>query len=184
MSVKNYIIDEENTGKRLDLFISENEVDMSRSFVQGIIEKQQVKVNNQIKKSNYKLKLNDEVQVEIAEPVELQVEATNSIIRLTTIVTVAILRFFSKRIIPAMNPAKKRLGITPFQNLFIFWGLSDIFFATKSTTTYFAISDGWKDNGPRLIQRCAPFIGLNKKTKQRAINVKIIKIPVYFLYLW
>ena len=75
MGVKNYIIDEENTGKRLDLFISENEVDMSRSFVQGIIEKQQVKVNNQIKKSNYKLRLKDEVQVEIAEPVELQVEA-------------------------------------------------------------------------------------------------------------
>ena len=62
MSVKNYITDEENTGKRLDLFISENEVDMSRSFVQGIIEKQQVKVNNQIKKSNYKLRLNDEVR--------------------------------------------------------------------------------------------------------------------------
>ncbi|WP_346890235.1 RluA family pseudouridine synthase [Clostridium sp. UBA1056] len=75
MSVKNYIIDEENTGKRLDLFISENEADMSRSFVQGIIEKQQVKVNNQIKKSNYKLRIKDEVQVEIAEPVELQVEA-------------------------------------------------------------------------------------------------------------
>lgn len=75
MGVKNYIIDEENTGRRLDLFISENEVDMSRSFVQGIIEKQQVKVNNQIKKSNYKLRLKDEVQVEIAEPVELQVEA-------------------------------------------------------------------------------------------------------------
>lgn len=77
MNVKNYIIDEENSGKRLDLFISENEADMSRSFVQGIIEKQQVKVNNQIKKSNYKLRMNDEIQVEITEPVELQVEAEN-----------------------------------------------------------------------------------------------------------
>ncbi len=48
---------------------------MSRSFVQGIIEKQQVKVNGQIKKSNYKLKLGDRVQIELAEPVELQVEA-------------------------------------------------------------------------------------------------------------
>ncbi|WP_346913475.1 RluA family pseudouridine synthase [Clostridium sp.] len=75
MDVKNYIIDEENTGKRLDLFISENEVDMSRSFVQGIIEKQQVKVNCQIKKSNYKLRIGDQVHVELAEPVELQVEA-------------------------------------------------------------------------------------------------------------
>jgi len=75
MDVKNYTIDEENVGKRLDLFVSENEVDMSRSFVQGIIEKQQVKVNGQIKKSNYKLRIGDQVQVELAEPVELQVEA-------------------------------------------------------------------------------------------------------------
>lgn len=75
MDFKNYTIEEENVGKRLDLFISENDVDMSRSFVQGIIEKQQVKVNGQIRKSNYKLKLGDRVQVELAEPVELQVEA-------------------------------------------------------------------------------------------------------------
>ncbi len=75
MDFKNYTIEEENVGKRLDLFVSENEVDMSRSFVQGIIEKQQVKVNGQIKKSNYKLRGGDQVQVELAEPVELQVEA-------------------------------------------------------------------------------------------------------------
>ncbi len=75
MDFKNYTIEEENVGKRLDLFVSENEVDMSRSFVQGIIEKQQVKVNGQIKKNNYKLRVGDQVQVELAEPVELQVEA-------------------------------------------------------------------------------------------------------------
>lgn len=75
MDFKNYTIEEENVGKRLDLFVSENEVDMSRSFVQGIIEKQQVKVNGQIKKSNYKLRVGDQVEVELAEPVELQVEA-------------------------------------------------------------------------------------------------------------
>lgn len=75
MDFKNYIIEEENVGKRLDLFVSENEVDMSRSFVQGIIEKQQVKVNGQIRKSNYKLRVGDQVRVELAEPVELQVEA-------------------------------------------------------------------------------------------------------------
>lgn len=75
MDFKNYTIEEENVGKRLDLFVSENEVDMSRSFVQGIIEKQQVKVNGQIRKSNYKLRVGDQVRVELAEPVELQVEA-------------------------------------------------------------------------------------------------------------
>lgn len=75
MDLEKYIIDEDNVGKRLDLFVSEVSENMSRSFAQGIIEKQKVKVNDKIKKSNYKLKLNDEVLIEKVEPVELEVEA-------------------------------------------------------------------------------------------------------------
>ena len=75
MDLEKYVIDENNVGKRLDLFVSEASENMSRSFAQGIIEKQNVKVNDKIKKSNYKLKLNDEVLIEKVEPVELEVEA-------------------------------------------------------------------------------------------------------------
>ncbi len=77
MKLENYIIDEEHACKRLDVFISEIHDNMSRSYAQGIIEKEQVRVNNKIKKSNYKLKLKDQVDIEISDPVELQVEAEN-----------------------------------------------------------------------------------------------------------
>ncbi|MEG0306306.1 MAG: RluA family pseudouridine synthase [Clostridium sp.] len=75
MEIEKYIIDENNMDKRLDVFVSESQENMSRSFAQGIIEKEQVRVNGKVKKSNYKLKLKDEVVVEINDPVELQVEA-------------------------------------------------------------------------------------------------------------
>lgn len=77
MKLENYIIDEEHACKRLDVFISEIHDNMSRSYAQGIIEKEQVRINNKIKKSNYKLKLKDQVDIEISDPVELQVEAEN-----------------------------------------------------------------------------------------------------------
>lgn len=77
MKVDQYIIDEININKRLDLFLSENIKDVSRSYVQGLIEKEKVRVNDKIKKSNYKLKNGDKIQVEPHDPVELQVEAEN-----------------------------------------------------------------------------------------------------------
>lgn len=64
---------EENT--RLDLFISAKFQDMSRSYIQGIIENGGAKVNNNHKKSNYKLRINDEVRFYIPENRELDVAA-------------------------------------------------------------------------------------------------------------
>ena len=75
MELEKYIIEEDKVGKRLDVFVSETCENMSRSFAQGIIEKEQVKVNDKVKKSKYKLKLKDEISIEKSEPVELQVEA-------------------------------------------------------------------------------------------------------------
>ncbi len=77
MKVEQYIVDETNVNKRLDLFLSESIKDVSRSYVQGLIEKENIRVNDRIKKSNYKLKNGDRIQVEFHEPVELQVEAEN-----------------------------------------------------------------------------------------------------------
>lgn len=64
---------EENT--RLDLFISTKFQDKSRSYIQGIIENGGAKVNSKHKKSNYKLRINDEVCVSIPENKELDVAA-------------------------------------------------------------------------------------------------------------
>ncbi|AGK97719.1 RluA family pseudouridine synthase [Clostridium pasteurianum] len=66
---------EENT--RLDVFVSTKLQDKSRSYIQGIIEDGGVQVNNKCKKSNYKLKINDEVCINIPENKELDVAAEN-----------------------------------------------------------------------------------------------------------
>lgn len=68
-------VDEDNINKRLDLFISENLDGKSRSYVQGLIEDEKVKVNEKIKKSNYKLKLEDVINIEVPQPRELEIEA-------------------------------------------------------------------------------------------------------------
>lgn len=61
--------------KRLDVFLKDKFEDKSRSYIQGIIENGNVKINDKLKKSNYKLKFNDEVYVNIPENKELNVEA-------------------------------------------------------------------------------------------------------------
>lgn len=54
-----YIINEENTNKRLDVFLNEIYRNLSRSNIQKNIKTGIVKVNNKIEKNSYKLKLND-----------------------------------------------------------------------------------------------------------------------------
>lgn len=68
-------VDEDSVGKRLDIFISNRFEDKSRSYIQGIIEGETVTVNGKCRKSNYKLKLEDVVILEIPEAVELNIKA-------------------------------------------------------------------------------------------------------------
>lgn len=77
MNQKEYIADELNIGKRLDLFLDEKFGDKSRSYIQKLIENENVKVNCKSKKSNYKIKNNDIISVLIPDPVELEVKAEN-----------------------------------------------------------------------------------------------------------
>ncbi|AKA70226.1 RluA family pseudouridine synthase [Clostridium scatologenes] len=74
METREFIIDENSVNARLDLFLSERMEDKSRSYIQGLIEKSQVKVNGILKKSNYKLKIKDKVLLTIPDPVGLDIE--------------------------------------------------------------------------------------------------------------
>lgn len=62
---------------RLDVFIKNKFLDKSRSYIQEIIENGCVEVNGKLKKSNYKLKLNDEISMNIPDNRPLDVEAEN-----------------------------------------------------------------------------------------------------------
>lgn len=70
-------VDEKDEGVRIDKYLSNVFEDKSRSFIQGLIEKENVKVNNKVPKSNYKLKKSDEIEIFIPEPEILSVEAEN-----------------------------------------------------------------------------------------------------------
>ncbi len=66
-----FSVEEESVNKRLDVFIANRFQDKSRSYIQKIIEEGNVTVNEQPKKSNYKLRFNDEIVVDIPQVEEL-----------------------------------------------------------------------------------------------------------------
>lgn len=70
-------ITEENSGERIDKYLSTFIEGKTRSFIQGLIADKAVTVNGKIIKSNYKLKSNDEIVIILPEPIELDVKAEN-----------------------------------------------------------------------------------------------------------
>jgi len=70
----NFVAAADNIGVRIDKFISGN-LDVTRSYTQKLIDDGKVLVNEKVIKSNYKLRLNDEVIFELPELTELEVVA-------------------------------------------------------------------------------------------------------------
>ena len=68
-------INSEEEGQRIDKYLSIMIEGKSRSFVQGLIDEKKVKANSKVIKNNYKLKKGDFIEVEVPNPVELNVSA-------------------------------------------------------------------------------------------------------------
>ncbi len=62
----------ENVGKRIDKVLSEQELPLTRSALQKLIESGDVLVNGKAQSKNYKLRAGDEVTLTIPEPKELE----------------------------------------------------------------------------------------------------------------
>ena len=78
MSEKNiFYINDENVGIRIDKYLNNIFKDKSRSYLQGLIEKEYVKVNDKCIKNNYKLRLNDRLEMNLPEPELLKAEPEN-----------------------------------------------------------------------------------------------------------
>lgn len=75
MEKLSFNINSEEEGQRIDKYLSTIIEGKSRSFVQGLIDEKKVKANSKGIKSNYKLKKGDFIEVEVPEPVELNVSA-------------------------------------------------------------------------------------------------------------
>ncbi|MDY3765379.1 MAG: RluA family pseudouridine synthase [Lachnospiraceae bacterium] len=70
-------ITHEESGKRIDRFLSEQFPQYSRSFWQKLIKEQKILVNQKESKNNYKLNTGDQVEIEIPDPEILDVEPEN-----------------------------------------------------------------------------------------------------------
>lgn len=69
--------EEKNKDQRIDKFLSEKLEGKSRSYIQGLIEDGNVKVDGKVVKSNYKLKENETIWLIVPEPVQLEVKPEN-----------------------------------------------------------------------------------------------------------
>lgn len=68
-----FTVESENIGQRIDLYLSTNCEDFSRSAISKSIEKGLVTVNNDTVNKSYKLALGDKITVTIEDPVELDI---------------------------------------------------------------------------------------------------------------
>lgn len=75
METRTFITEAQFQDERLDVFLSKVLDGYSRSYIQDLIKDEKVYVNKKVKKSNYKLKENDNVVIEIPELVQLEVKA-------------------------------------------------------------------------------------------------------------
>ncbi|MBL4937935.1 RluA family pseudouridine synthase [Clostridium sp. YIM B02515] len=74
MEFKEFIVDKEYENIRLDVYLSKMLLDKSRSFIQNLIEEGNAVINKISKKSNYKLKSGDKVELTIPSPAMLDLK--------------------------------------------------------------------------------------------------------------
>ena len=68
-------INDDSVGIRLDKYISDQIDDLSRSFIQNLIDEDKITINGKSTKSSYKLRLGDVVEVNVPDPQVLDVVA-------------------------------------------------------------------------------------------------------------
>ncbi|MDC0952938.1 S4 domain-containing protein, partial [Pelagibacteraceae bacterium] len=63
-----FVVDEENSGKRIDIYLSKKIVELSRSYIKKLVEEGQVKINDiTTSASSTKIKDRDKIIVKIIE---------------------------------------------------------------------------------------------------------------------
>lgn len=75
MEVKEYKIEQELVGIRLDKAISMKDISISRVAVQRLIDEENILVNGKKTKASYKLNLNDVVSIKKEEPKDVEIKA-------------------------------------------------------------------------------------------------------------
>ena len=73
--MKEYIVSQEEKGKRLDAYIPSVDTDITRTSAQRLIEDGNILVNGKNAKVSYKIQENDKISVEIPEPKQIELKA-------------------------------------------------------------------------------------------------------------
>ena len=73
--MKEYIVRQEEKGKRLDTYIPSVDTDITRTSAQRLIEDGNILVNGKNAKVSYKIQENDKISVEIPEPKQIELKA-------------------------------------------------------------------------------------------------------------
>lgn len=60
---------------RLDRYLAKQEIELSRTMIQKLLEDEKVMVNGKKEKASYKVQQGDSIQIEIEEPKEVKIEA-------------------------------------------------------------------------------------------------------------
>lgn len=72
MGIHELVTNEEDINLRLDVYLTQKFPDFSRSYVQKLIEEENVKINGKIKKSNYRLSNNEKIEIFVPEAIALE----------------------------------------------------------------------------------------------------------------
>ena len=75
--MKEYIVSQEEKGKRLDTYIPSVDTDITRTSAQRLIEDGNILVNGKNAKVSYKIQENDKISVEIPESKQIELKAQN-----------------------------------------------------------------------------------------------------------
>ena len=70
---REFLVEEDEDGDRLDVYLADQFVDMSRSYIQKIIKDKKVTVNGKVEKAKYLVKEEDKIVIEIPKPKVLEV---------------------------------------------------------------------------------------------------------------
>ena len=73
--MKNVIVNENDKGKRLDIYIAENFKELSRTMIKKLIESNNILVNDKSEKVSYKVQANDNISIDIPEAKETKLKA-------------------------------------------------------------------------------------------------------------
>ncbi len=73
--MKTFIVENEETGKRIDAYLAKKDNDISRVAVQRLIKEEKILVNDKKVKSSYKVQEGDSITVEEEQAKEIELKA-------------------------------------------------------------------------------------------------------------